>query len=42
MKIQGQKTLILDPALAGPLGLVTEVALLKVSWSSRFRGAVGG
>ncbi|WVF68560.1 hypothetical protein IAT40_003329 [Kwoniella sp. CBS 6097] len=27
--IQGAKTLILDPALAGPLGLVTEVALLK-------------
>jgi hypothetical protein len=30
VQIQGQKTLILDPALAGPLGLVTEVALLKV------------
>ncbi|WWD20164.1 hypothetical protein CI109_104640 [Kwoniella shandongensis] len=27
--IQGAKTLILEPALAGPLGLVTEVALLK-------------
>jgi hypothetical protein len=24
------KTLVLDPTLAGPLGLVTEVALLKV------------
>jgi hypothetical protein len=30
-QIQGAKTLILDPTLAGPLGLVTEVALLKVS-----------
>jgi hypothetical protein len=29
-QIQGQKTLILDPTLAGPLGLVTEVAQLKV------------
>ncbi|WVR08192.1 hypothetical protein IAU60_005238 [Kwoniella sp. DSM 27419] len=28
-EIQGAKTLILEPALAGPLGLVTEVALLK-------------
>ncbi|ODO00685.1 ATP-binding protein [Cryptococcus wingfieldii CBS 7118] len=27
--IQGAKSLVLDPALAGPLGLVTEVALLK-------------
>ncbi|CAD6566491.1 MAG: hypothetical protein TREMPRED_002655 [Tremellales sp. Tagirdzhanova-0007] len=27
--IQGAKTLILDPTLAGPLGLITEVALLK-------------
>ncbi|OXG80851.1 ATP-binding protein [Cryptococcus neoformans Gb118] len=27
--VQGAKTLILDPVLAGPLGLVTEVALLK-------------
>nr|XP_019003591.1 ATP-binding protein [Kwoniella mangroviensis CBS 8507]OCF67052.1 ATP-binding protein [Kwoniella mangroviensis CBS 8507] len=27
--IQGAKTLILEPALGGPLGLVTEVALLK-------------
>jgi len=30
IQIQGAKTLILDPALAGPLGLITEVALLKV------------
>ena len=29
-QIPGAKTLVLDPALAGPLGLVTEVALLKV------------
>jgi hypothetical protein len=28
--IQGQKTLVLDKALSGPLGLVTDVALLKV------------
>ncbi|EIW71667.1 hypothetical protein TREMEDRAFT_27638 [Tremella mesenterica DSM 1558] len=28
-EIQGAKTLILDPGLAGPLGLVTDVALLK-------------
>ncbi|KAK1923713.1 Sec1-like protein [Papiliotrema laurentii] len=28
-EIQGAKTLILDPGLAGPLGLITEVALLK-------------
>ncbi|KAG8982745.1 hypothetical protein FRB90_006575, partial [Tulasnella sp. 427] len=27
--INGAKTLVLDPSLAGPLGLVTEVALLK-------------
>lgn len=26
----GPKTLVLDPTLAGPLGLVTEVGLLKV------------
>ena len=29
-QIQGAKTLVLDPALAGPLGLVTDVSLLKV------------
>ena len=29
-KIIGPKTLVLDPTLAGPLGLVTEVGLLKV------------
>lgn len=28
--IVGPKTLILTPSLAGPLGLVTEVGLLKV------------
>ncbi|KAK0208669.1 Sec1-like protein [Desarmillaria ectypa] len=27
--VNGAKTLVLDPSLAGPLGLVTEVALLK-------------
>ncbi|KAF9015737.1 Sec1-like protein [Cyathus striatus] len=27
--VNGAKTLVLDPALSGPLGLVTEVALLK-------------
>lgn len=31
LQIQGAKTLILDPSLAGPLGLITEVVLLKVS-----------
>lgn len=29
-KIIGPKTLVLDPTLAGPLGLVTQVGLLKV------------
>jgi hypothetical protein len=28
--VGGAKTLVLDPSIAGPLGLVTEVALLKV------------
>ena len=28
--MNGAKTLVLDPSLAGPLGLITEVALLKV------------
>jgi len=28
--INGAKTLVLDASLAGPLGLVTEVSLLKV------------
>lgn len=30
-RIVGPKTLILNPSLAGPLGLVTEVGLLKVT-----------
>ncbi len=30
IQVNGAKTLVLDPTLAGPLGLVTEVALLKV------------
>ncbi|KIJ22178.1 hypothetical protein PAXINDRAFT_95594 [Paxillus involutus ATCC 200175] len=29
IEVNGAKTLVLDPTLAGPLGLVTEVALLK-------------
>lgn len=29
--VNGAKTLVLDASLAGPLGLVTEVALLKVN-----------
>ena len=29
--INGAKTLVLDASLAGPLGLVTEVSLLKVT-----------
>lgn len=33
VQIPGAKTLILEPGLAGPLGLITEVALLKVSAS---------
>ena len=32
-KVNGSKTLVLDGSLAGPLGLVTEVALLKVPLS---------
>lgn len=32
--IVGPKTLILTPSLAGPLGLVTEVGLLKVRFPS--------
>ena len=28
--VNGAKTLVLDPSIAGPLGLVTEVSLLKV------------
>lgn len=30
----GAKTLVIDPSLAGPLGLVTEVSTLKVSRST--------
>ena len=30
LQVNGAKTLVLDPSLAGPLGLITEVALLKV------------
>lgn len=30
-QIVGPKTLVIDPSLAGPLGLVTEVSTLKVS-----------
>jgi hypothetical protein len=30
LKVSGAKTLVLDPAIAGPLGLVAEVALLRV------------
>ena len=32
--VNGAKTLVLDESLAGPLGLVTEVSLLKVIPSS--------
>lgn len=31
--MNGSKTLVLDPTIAGPLGLLTEVSLLKVSSS---------
>ena len=30
-KVNGAKTLVLDNSIAGPLGLVTDVSLLKVS-----------
>jgi hypothetical protein len=30
LKVNGAKTLVLDASLAGPLGLVIEVSLLKV------------
>ncbi|CDO73039.1 hypothetical protein BN946_scf185007.g93 [Trametes cinnabarina] len=33
--VNGAKTLVLDPTLAGPLGLVTEVALLKIKRHAR-------
>lgn len=29
-QVNGAKTLVLDPSIAGPLGLLTEVSLLKV------------
>lgn len=32
-QVNGSKTLVLDPTIAGPLGLLTEVSLLKVSSS---------
>jgi hypothetical protein len=32
-KVNGAKTLVLDPSLAGPLSLVTEVSLLQVCTS---------
>lgn len=37
-RIVGPKTLVLSPSLAGPLGLITEVGLLKVSFE-KSRGA---
>lgn len=30
LQVNGAKTLVLDPTVAGPLGLLTEVSLLKV------------
>lgn len=36
LQVNGAKTLVLDSSLAGPLGLVTEVSLLKVSSASKF------
>lgn len=35
--MNGAKTLVLDPSLAGPLSLVTEVALLKVRVPQTYR-----
>ena len=34
LKVNGAKTLVLDNSIAGPLGLVTDVSLLKVSPNS--------
>ena len=34
LKVNGAKTLVLDNSIAGPLGLVTDVSLLKVSSTS--------
>ena len=33
-QVNGAKTLVLDPSLAGPLSLVTDVSLLKVMFFS--------
>jgi hypothetical protein len=38
--VNGAKTLVLDPSLAGPLGLVTEVSLLKVRIVSTFQNRI--
>jgi len=35
LQVNGAKTLVLDSSLAGPLGLITEVALLKVCLNDR-------
>jgi len=39
-KINGVKTLVLDNSTAGPLGLVTDVSLLKASLTSPWRESV--
>ncbi len=36
-KVNGAKTLVLDPTVAGPLGLLTEVSLLKVGMRCGFQ-----
>lgn len=38
VQVNGVKTLVLDPSIAGPLGLLTEVSLLKVSVDSVLNG----
>lgn len=38
-QVNGAKTLVLDATLAGPLGLVTEVSLLKVPYLIKSEGS---
>jgi hypothetical protein len=38
-QVNGAKTLVLDPSIAGPLGLVTDVSLLKVKFSPVIRSS---
>lgn len=38
-QVNGAKTLVLDPSIAGPLGLVTDVSLLKVQFFAVIRSS---